>query len=127
MIKINKKQKQFIEEKVLALASVDANGAPNVVAVACCKLVEGNKILITDNFMNKTRKNLLNNKETSIAVWSEDWEEGYQFKGEAQYFSKGKWKKMVDEMSENNGLPHKGAVLFTIKEIWDLANPKKLC
>jgi len=123
-IKINKKQKKLIEKGVLALATLGPKNRPNVVAVACCKVVEEDKILITDNFMNKTRNNLLRNNKVAIAVWSNDWEEGYQFKGKAKYLTSGKWKKMVDEDSDNKDLAHKAAVLVTIDEIWDLAEPK---
>ena len=124
MIKISNAQKKLIEKQVLALASSDLNNKPNVVAVACCKVVAKDKILVTDNFMNKTRKNLLVNKNVALAVWSKDGEEGYQFKGKAEYLTSGKWKKMVDEDPDNKGLAHKGAVLVTIGEIWDLAEPK---
>ena len=74
--------------------------------------------------MNKTRQNLLKNDHVSLAVWSKDMKSGYQFKGIAKYLSTGKYKNMVDNDPDNKGLAHKGAVLFTVKEIWDLANPK---
>jgi hypothetical protein len=34
---------------------------------------------------------------------------------------------MVDNMECNQGLAHKAAILVTITEIWDLANPKLIC
>jgi len=123
-IRINKKQKKLIEKGVLALATSDLENGPNVVAVACCKVVEEDKILIADNFMNKTKNNLLRNNKIAIAVWSQDWEEGYQFKGKAKYLTSGKWKKIVDEDPDNKDLAHKAAVLVTVDEIWDLAEPK---
>jgi predicted pyridoxine 5'-phosphate oxidase superfamily flavin-nucleotide-binding protein len=125
-VKINKKQKVLIEKEVIALATCTPKNKPNVVAIACCKVVDKNKILITDNFMNKTRKNLLNNNKVALAVWSKDWEQGYQFKGTVKYLTSGKWKEMVDKNPDNKGLAHKAAVLVTVKEIWDLANPKRI-
>ena len=124
MIRITDKQKKLIEKEVMALATSDLNKEPNVVAVACCKVVAKDKILVTDNFMNKTRKNLLMNNKVALAVWSKDWEEGYQFKGKAQYLASGKWKEMVDKDPDNKDLAHKAAVLVTIDEIWDLTEPK---
>ena len=124
MIEISARQKKLIESRVLALATATPEAKPNVIAVACCKVVAENKILVTDNFMNKTRKNLLVNPRVALAVWSEDGEEGYQFKGTARYLTRGKWKKMVDEDPNNRGLAHKAAVLITVEEIWDLAEPK---
>lgn len=118
-MEISKGQKKLIEKEVLALASSDLKDKPNVVAVACCRVVGKSKILITDNFMSKTRKNLLKNNKVAIAVWSRDGEEGYQFKDRA-------WKKIVDKDPNNKDLAHKAAVLVTVNEIWDLANTKLL-
>ena len=126
MIKITDQQKRLIEEKAIALATADLNSTPNVVGVACCKVVDDNKILITDNYMNKTRKNLLENKKIAIAVWSREEKEGYQFKGMAEYLKSGEWKKMVDSDPDNEGLSHKAAVLITMEKIWDLVSPKIL-
>ena len=123
-IRITENQKKLIEEQVLALATSDLDNKPNVIAVACCKVVAKDKILVTDNFMNKTKKNLLVNNRVAMAVWSKDWEEGYQFKGGAQYLTSGRWKKMVDEDPDNKEMAHKAAVLVTVDEIWDLAEPK---
>lgn len=125
-MEISKGQKKLIEKEVLALATSDLKDKPNVVAVACCRVVGKSKILITDNFMSKTRKNLLKNNKVAIAVWSRDGEEGYQFKGRAQYLTSGKWKKVVDNDPNNKGLSHKAAILVTVNEIWDLANTKLL-
>lgn len=58
-IKIKKKLKKLIEDETLALATSNQKNQPNVITVTYCQVVNEDKILITDNFMNKTRKNLL--------------------------------------------------------------------
>jgi len=112
MIRISKKQKELIESNILAFATCDLGGKPNVIAVSFCRVVGKDKILVTDNFMNKTRKNLLENNEVAISVWSNDGSEGYQFKGRANYLTSGKWKRIVDKDPNNKGLAHKAAVLL---------------
>lgn len=119
---IDKKQKALIEKRPIAFATYGKEGI-NVVALACCKVVSINQILLTDNYMNKTRKNLLENPKVAIAVWSADEKEGYQFKGTAQYITSGEWKEKVDLDPDNEGLAHKAAVLVTVNEIWDLVVP----
>lgn len=126
MIKIDNKQKNLIENEVIALATCDLENKPNVIAITHCLVVNDDQILVTDNFMNKTRKNLLENKNIALAVWSDDEEEGYQFKGKAEYLTQGKWKEMVDNEPNNKRWAHKGAVLITVEEIWDLGEPKLL-
>lgn len=119
--------KQLVESTVCALATVDENDIPNVIAISCAKTVSQDQILITDNFFNKTKINIFKNPHVSLAVWSKDEKEGFQLKGKAEYFTSGNWKKKVDKMKENEGLSHKGALLITIKEIWDLGKPKLIC
>lgn len=104
----------------MAFGTSDLNGKPNVIAVASVKVVGVNKILITDNLFNKTKRNLLSNNKVSITVWSKDEKYGFQFKGTAEYLTAGKWKNIVDNMKENKDLAHKAAVLVTIEEIYDL-------
>jgi uncharacterized protein len=127
MVRITKEQKELIEKNIIAFATSDSGRNPNVIAVAFCKVYSPDKILITDNFMNKTRKNILNNSNISLAVWNQDMETGFQFKGKAQYLTEGKWKEIIDKDENNKGLAHKAAVLLTVREIWDLANPKLIC
>jgi predicted pyridoxine 5'-phosphate oxidase superfamily flavin-nucleotide-binding protein len=115
------RQKKLILNGTIALSTTSTKCIPNVIAVASCKIPQDGKILITDNFMNKTRKNLLENPIVALAVWSDDGEEGYQFKGTAEYITSGKMKDAVDNDPDNKGLAHKAAVLVTVNEIINLA------
>lgn len=121
---ITGKIKELLEKEVVALTTVSGDGRPNVIAVAFCKVIEGSKVLVTDNFMNKTRQNLVNNQHVAMAVWSKDMENGYQLKGRAECITEGKYKELVDKDPNNKGLAHKAAVLVTVSEIWDLAQPR---
>lgn len=127
MIKITESIKKLLEKSIVAFGTVDQNNQPNVIAIACCKVVSSNQVLVSDNFMNKTRINLLTNKNVSLSFWDPvdgSNNEGYQFKGIAEVFTTGKWKEIVDNDPDNQGLAHKAAILVTVTEIWDLANPK---
>lgn len=118
--RINKKIKKLIEERVLGFATSDKKGKPNVVAVAGLKVYDNNKVLITDNFFKKTRDNLLENNNVALVVWDIEEKYGFQLKGKSKYLTNGKWKKIVDEMRENEGFAHKGAVLVKVDEIYKL-------
>ncbi len=120
MIEINPKAKKIIEGNYVAFATVDKSCKPNVIAVACVKVVEKNKILITDNFMKHTKENLENNNNVCLAVWNQK-EVGYKLIGKAKYFSEGKWLEFVKQMPANKGFPAKGAILVTISKIIELS------
>lgn len=123
MLKIHKKAKKIIEENYMAFATVDKNCKPNVIAVACAKVVEKNKILITDNFMKHTKDNLKENNNVCLAVWN-DKEEGYKLIGKAKYFFNGKWLNFAKQMPENKGFPTKGAILITVLKLMELGGYK---
>lgn len=127
MLQIPKEVKELFERSIVAFGTCDKLMRPNVIAVTCRKVVGPNQILITDNFFNKTYKNLLENSQVSLSFWDENGDYAYQLKGNAQYMTSGDWKKQVDNDPVNTGLPRKGAVLINITEIWDLKKHQLIC
>lgn len=119
-MQINGSQKNLLEKEAIALATVNEDGSPNVIPVAEARVVESNKVLITDNFMKLTANNLKRDPRVCISVWSKDWEEGYKFVGQADYQETGKWVDKVKQMKENKGLPAKAAVLVSVEDIYQL-------
>ena len=116
VVVINSKIKSIIENNPLALATVNANNTPNVIGVACVKVISKDQILITDNFMKQTRKNILTNPSVCTAVWDKEWN-GYKLIGKATYHTTGKWKNKIKSIPENNGLAAKGAIVVKISKI----------
>lgn len=123
MIQITEELKNLIENNALAFATVDEERTPHCIAVGFAK-VYGDRILVTDNFINKSIVNLKNNKNVALAVWSRNWEDnckGYELKGDAEYCIDGEWYEIIKKMPENKGFPAKGAILITVNEIKKLA------
>ena len=88
-MKIPEKIKQFFEDvPIMAFATADKKGIPNVVAIASKKIVNDDTIWVIDTFFRKTRENILQNNKVAIAMWKEG--KGYQIKGVAVYHSEGK-------------------------------------
>ncbi len=115
------KLKTIIERNNIAFATIDKNNKPNAVYFSGVKVVSKNQILITDNYINKTKKNILINPICTLVVTDSKFDKGHQLKGIANYFSSGKWLKKAKTLKENNGFPAKGAAVVTIKEIISLA------
>ena len=112
----DKEIKELIEMSALAFSTVNLDGTPNVIGVACVKVVSPNQIVVTDNYMKQTKENLSKNKAVCLAVWNKDWE-GYKLVGTAEYFNEGKWKEFVEKMPENKDEAAKGAILITVSEL----------
>lgn len=120
MIVINPELKKLISENVLAFATSHRD-TPNVVAVGYVKIVLKDELIITDNYMNKTKNNLLRNRNVALVVWNKEGTLGYQLKGKAGYLTEGKWLDFVKNMKENKGMPSKAAILVKITEVYRLA------
>lgn len=114
--KINEKLKSLIEKTPMALATVMPNRRPNVIGVAFVKVVDEDQLLVTDNFMNQTVKDIKSNPRVAMVVWDEEMN-GFKLVGKAEYFNKGKWVDKVKAMPENEGLPAKGAILVKVELI----------
>lgn len=116
MIKITPKLKKIIEENVVAFATANKKGNPHCIAVTGVKVVSKNRLLITDNQMQKTRKNISENASVSLAVWNEK-EECVKISGKAGYYITGPWRRRVQGMKENKGYAAKGAILIAIAKL----------
>jgi predicted pyridoxine 5'-phosphate oxidase superfamily flavin-nucleotide-binding protein len=117
---ITVEMKSIIENNAGALATIDDEGCPHLIAVAHVKVVSPTQVLITDNYMNETVRNILRNRNISLIVWNKEWEEecvGCELRGTGEYSTIGKWFDMVRQMPENTGLPKKGALLINVKKV----------
>lgn len=119
-MKINQRQKELLETEAIAVATINEDGSPNLIAVALAKVVFPSTIIITDNFMKHTPENIIKDSRICLAVWTKDWKEGYKFVGKAEYQTQGKWAKFVKEMKENKGYPAKAAIVVSVKNIYRL-------
>lgn len=107
---------KIVENNACALATITKDGRPNVIGVACVKIVDMDTMLITDNYMQQTKDDIIYNPHVVMVVWNSKWK-GYKFIGKAQYRSSGKWLEQVKKMPENKGLPAKGAILIEVEKI----------
>jgi len=120
MVEIDSELKIIIENNVITFSTVDKDKAPHSIAVAYVKVVDSDKVLISDNYMKETIENLKNNNNVSLLTWNENWKKdcfSFELKGTAQYFTLGKWRDEVKKIQENRGNPAKGAILVTISKI----------
>lgn len=85
---------------VFILATSSKDGKPNTVPIGIVK-VKDDTIVLADNFMNKTRKNLEENPLAAVTYWSNDAHYGYQIKGKARIETSGEdYDAMANSMKE---------------------------
>jgi len=98
MIEINDELKNLIENNVLTLTSVNKDNSPHSIAVAYVKVVDKDKILVSNCYIKETVENLKNNDNVSLLIWNENWKKecfSFELRGKAQHFTSGKWLEQV--------------------------------
>jgi predicted pyridoxine 5'-phosphate oxidase superfamily flavin-nucleotide-binding protein len=106
-----------IESQLAALCTVMDSNIPNAIVIEISKVWEDNKILITDNYMNQTIKDIKQNPNTTLLVWDDEGSKKYI--GKAEYFTEGEYLDIVKGLSHNEGFPCKGVVALTVEKVID--------
>ena len=107
------------------LATVDADGVPNIIYASCVSAFGDDRLVVADNYFDKTRRNLLNGagKKGSLLFRCKKGK-AYQVKGTLEYHKDG---EVFENMKAWNPLKHPGhaAAALRIEEVYSGA--EKLC
>ncbi len=100
------------------LATASKEGTPNVVPIGAFKLLNDETLLISDQFFNKTLKNMKENPKIAISYWGD--KGGFQIKGSVTIHTNDEvFKQDVAWMKElRPNLAPKSAVIMKITEIF---------
>ena len=77
----------FDQAPMVALATVSAEGQPNVAPIGMKKVIDAETVYISDQFFNKTLSNLRGSDRVAVAFWGEGG--AYQIHGTARYVDAG--------------------------------------
>ena len=103
-------------EPRMIFTTVDNNAEPNSVWVLCVKLLDEKRILVVNNFFNKTLKNIQSGSRGALLMIAPE-REAYQIKGSLEYYSDG---PVYDEMKAwlDPKFAGVGAVILNIESIY---------
>lgn len=80
MVKLTEEIKESLSgTKTVFLATSSKDSTPNVVPIGAFKILDDETLLISDQFFNKTLRNMKENPKVSISYWGE--KGGFQIKG----------------------------------------------
>jgi len=104
------------KEGPIILTTVSREGIPNSIYATCVNLYDNEKVVVADNYFDKTKNNLIENNQASILVYTKD-DKAYQLKGKIDYYKTG---KIFDDMKSWNPEKHPGhgAATMTVSEIY---------
>jgi predicted pyridoxine 5'-phosphate oxidase superfamily flavin-nucleotide-binding protein len=120
---ISKGLQKLIESNVVAFATVNESGNPHCIAVACVKVVEGEKLVISNSHIRESVKNIGHNENVSLVVWNKEWEKacvGYEIKGKAKNYTSGEWLDFVRNLPDNEGYEIKSAIVVEVGSVKEL-------
>ncbi len=88
MIKVTQEiQESLKSTKIAYLSTAAKDGTPNVVPIGALKFLDDETLLISDQFFNKTLKNMKENPRIALAWWGE--KGGFQIKADVTIHTEG--------------------------------------
>jgi len=119
MVKLSEEiRKTFEKQRVISLATADKGGRPNVVLVGMWFWADEETLVVADNFLHKTKANLLENPQIALNGWAAG--KSYQLKGRVEFQTSGPLYERVHTMatSGQRPLPGKSAVVVHVEEAY---------
>jgi len=115
-------KKLFERLDLIAFATADKGGFPNVVPIFWKMIFDEETILLIDNFMKMSKSNLMENNKVCISFWDSETEEAYKIKGIGTYYAEGtiyeEGKRFIQ--SKKPGRVPKGVVEVKVTEIYSI-------
>ena len=110
----------FEKQRVISMATAGASGDPNVILVGMWWWEDEETLVVVDNYLNKTRRNLEGNPRVAFVGWDREARRSFQIKGSAEIrddgalYEKGRRKARERERP----LPGKAVVVCRIDEVY---------
>lgn len=100
---------------VFMVATVDKDGKPNSVPAGLAKIISHNQIMLVNNIMAKTRKNIEQNPNVAVTFWSGKDQYGYQLKGKARMETTGKFFGNSVKWVKEKGFPVNPKAIIVVR------------
>ena len=104
------------KEGPIILATVSTEGVPNAIYASCVEMFNNEKLVVADNFFNKTRSNILAGSKGALVFITKEGK-SFQVKGTIEYHESG---DMFDFMKSwlNPKLPGIAATVINVDEAY---------
>ena len=110
----------LIEENPCHIATVNADGAPNLSVASDIKVLDDETILISNNEMIHTPDNIVSNHNVVLTSFSDKWA-GVRLTGIASYHTKGEYFDICNKHFNNETATPKGAIIVKVTKVEGIA------
>ena len=116
MIPETVKQAWTKREGPVVLATVNNEGIPNIIYATCVSLYGDERLVVADNYFDKTRANIKADSKAAVLFITGD-SKAYQLKGTVEYLTSG---PIFDDMKSWNPPEHPGhaAAAIVVEEVF---------
>lgn len=105
------------------LATVSPDGVPNIIYATCVGAFGEDRLVVADNYLHKTRQNLLAGSNGALLFRSKDGK-AYQVKGTLEYHTEG---EVFNSMKAWNPSKHPGHAAAALRIADVYSGAQKLC
>jgi len=100
----------------VVLATVDADGTPNIIYASCVGKFDEETLVVADNYFDKTKTNITRGSRGSLLFITKD-DSAFQVKGQIEYHKSG---PVYDDMKKWNPekLPGHAAAALKVEEVF---------
>jgi len=104
-------------EGPVVLATVNADGVPNIIYATCVAKFGDDRLVVADNYFSKTRQNIKEGGATGSLLFITGDGKAYQVKGPLEYHTEG---EVYDDMKKWNSTSHPGhaAAAIRVQEVY---------
>jgi predicted pyridoxine 5'-phosphate oxidase superfamily flavin-nucleotide-binding protein len=103
-------------ENAIVFTTVDQEKTPNAIYATCVRKISEDKLVVADNFFNKTRANILSGSKGSLLFITKEGK-SFQIKGDIEYRTEG---VVFDDMKKWNptDLPGRAAAVLKVEHVY---------
>ncbi len=116
------KYKGIIDGKPVHIATVTAEGNPNLAVASDVKVLDDTHLVISVNEMVRTQENIQHNSKVVITAFDDDWK-GVRIFGDAKFYDSGEYYEICRKTFFGNGevspfgaTKPKGTIVVTVAE-----------
>ncbi len=110
----------FTKQAAVPMSTSDKKGTPNVIYVLMWWWKDDETMVVVDNFLNKTRKNLEENPKASFVCFNQEKGKSYQVKCSTKIETSGPLFEMGNKKAKEwkPPLPGKAVVVCKVTEVY---------
>jgi hypothetical protein len=119
MVKVPPEVKAIFEkQRVIPMATADKSARPNVILVGMWYWADDETLIVSENYLNKTKANLLENPVVAFNGWADG--KSYQIKCRVHWETSGPRYEQIRKMatSGTRQFPGKSAVVCAVEEVY---------